>query len=657
MPPTKVSKVVRGVPDFVQKIKDDYQAQIAHVFILNGNIYDFVDNGGNDLGIKKVLAANFDDNIGRGLNPNAKVDNNETGVQPEDKRNSPKTRIMAFYNTSTGLEFPDPRSKDLWIEAFRQVVGGEELDEMGPGYFQPNSPEAALALINRWFSISVQINKANKIRKVQMQAQIMELVLTLIFTDAETLFPAGDISNLCGDRAAIVHVRNWAQDSMIGDRNRIILMTRHAMDIHDSIRGELAVTHLVRKPNLQDRLEWITNFDKNIRAKVTVEGPQTVGTSKVSSINMVADFDLPEFALQSAGMNRRQIKDVILNSWRNDTPIDFPMVQERKKRALDDEYGGMIDIKEGKFGFEQIGGHEHFKDYATWEVIKPLRGGNKKLCSRGCLMLGPPGTGKTMEALALAKEANLNFLDVDLGSVFGGTVGESEKNVRKLIEAIEAAAPCIVFIDEPDSVLSSGRVSSGDSGTAGRVFNRLMVWLSEPSRVGKVVVFMATNRPDLLDGALIRAGRIDAKIPMLPPVKGDAKGRYDILGALTRKHKLVLSPELVATANSNNNGLGLLLKDTSRFWTGAEIEQVLQSAFRRAARAERMQADKPDLRITIEDWNQACRHNSPTGDVETQIDLALEYAGLDYVPEEWLERALEVKAKAADRDRIRSQAA
>ena len=161
-----------------------------------------------------------------------------------------------------------------------------------------------------------------------------------------------------------------------------------------------------------------------------------------------------------------------------------------------------------------------------------------------------------MIAWALAKEAGLNFIQVDLGKVFGGLVGETEKNVRKLLEAIEAASPCIVFIDEIDSVLSSGRSSAGDSGTSARVFNNIMTWLSDPSRVGKVVVVAATNRPDLLDSALIRMGRLDAIIPMLAPAKGDALGRWNILAALTKKLKLVLHPDLVKTKDDGGQRPG-----------------------------------------------------------------------------------------------------
>ena len=637
--------VQRGVPDFVGLITADYQAQISHTFILHGNIYDFVDNAGNDLPIRKVLASCYDDNIQKSLNPNAVSDNKEAGVQSA-RRVSQKTRIMAFYNTSTGLDFPDPKSKAMWIETFKQVLGEDVIEDMGKTYFEPKSPEAAMKLLNDWFVISKKTLADNKIKLQQDQALQRELCLTLVFTDSDSLFPRGDIANLGMDRGAIVNIRNWAQDKAIGDRNRIILMTRHLSDIHESIRGELAVSHIVRKPNLQDRTEWLSNFETNIKNRVTKDGPLTIGeNTNVTGIDLACDFSLQEFALQSAGMNRRQIKDVILNSWRNQIPVDFPLVQERKKRALEDEYGGMIDIKEPSFGFELIGGHEHFKDFCQWKIIKPLRSGNKKLCARGALMTGPPGTGKTMAAWALAKEAGVNFIIVDFGKVFGGLVGETESNTRKLIEAIEAAAPCVVFGDELDSVFSSGRQSAGDSGTSARVFNSLMTWLSDPGRVGKVVFLAATNRPELLDAALIRAGRMDVKIPMLPPAKGDAQGRWAILKSQTHKHKIVLSDDLIASKNNPQAGLGRLLYDPKRIWTGAEMEQLLQAAFDETIRAERKTDEKDDLRVFLSDWDAAFDNIIPnTDEVERMTNLALLYVdNLRYVPAEWREAARDKK--------------
>jgi SpoVK/Ycf46/Vps4 family AAA+-type ATPase len=243
----------------------------------------------------------------------------------------------------------------------------------------------------------------------------------------------------------------------------------------------------------------------------------------------------------------------------------------------------------------------------------------------------------------------MNYLIVDLSRVFGGLVGETESNMRKLLEAIEAAAPCIVFVDELDSVLSAGRTSAGDSGTSGRVFNSFMTFMSDPSRSGKIVVLAASNRPDLLDAALIRAGRFDAKIAILPPARGDEKGRKAILKALVGKHSVKFSKDLVPTMEDKEEGLGRLLCDTNRLWTGAEIEVVTKKAISTAAFAYRTdEVGQKDYTITLEDWNHAMDVIVPnTREVEFQTKLALLFADdEDYVAAGW-------KSLFADKDQLR----
>jgi SpoVK/Ycf46/Vps4 family AAA+-type ATPase len=341
-------------------------------------------------------------------------------------------------------------------------------------------------------------------------------------------------------------------------------------------------------------------------------------------------------------MSRKQLKDVFLQSWIYERPVDFSIILQRKQRALQDEYQGMLDFREPTFGFEEIGGQEHFKQYCSRRIITPLKERDTKTCSRGALMTGPPGTGKSMLAMALAKEAQMNFLIVDLGKVFAGLVGETEKNMRKTLEAIEAASPCIVFIDEIDSVLSSGRKSGGDSGTSGRVFNSFMTFLSDPGRVGRVVVLAASNRPDMLDAALLRPGRFDAKIPILPPAQSDSKGRAQILNALTTKHKVVFDKELAKTVKLADKGLGRLFQDKKRIWTGAEIEDLMREAMSSAAFSGRQnEKGEKDYTIFSSDWEYAMDVIIPnTGDVEYQSKLALYYVNnLTYCPEEWREMA------------------
>ena len=644
-------------PIFVQKIIHDYTSKISHVFILYGNINDFADNSGKRHGVMQTLAQAFDDNIKNHLDQQS-GEKDRTGIVP---KNSGKemARIFATYNLSGGLEFPHESSKTQWIDALKgfytEAVWLQQREDWQNG--KPATLDSMFGLMNAWFHASKEVAKMNGQARANNLTTRQEILFTITFTDSDTLFPEGQVSQMMGDRPAIVHMRNWARDETLGDRNRVILLTRHLTELHESVRGGTSgvSTISVPKPTMADRLEWLENFSKSVEDRVTKrKKPMVIGANPVTKVNLAEGFDFTQFAVQSAGMSRRQMEDVIMKSWLNQTPVDFFLVKERKQRAIEDEYQGIVDFFEPEFGFEHIGGHEALKQYFTRKIIIPLRTGDKRLCTSGVLMTGPPGTGKTALARACAKEAKLNFMVGHLDKLFGSLVGETEQKTRKFLEAVESAAPCIVFLDELDSVLSSGRSSKGDSGTSSRMFNAVMTWLSDDSRKGKVVVIAASNRPDLLDAALIRAGRFDALIPALPPKQGDDKGRLQILAALARKLNIKFADDLRGTEKDEKNGLGLLLKDAKRVWTGAEIEVVMKEAFDNAAFGERMKKGVKDYTVTLPDWNKAMDDILPdTKMVERMTLLSLLYVNhLGYCPPEWREKA---KNKDAIREELGMQ--
>jgi transitional endoplasmic reticulum ATPase len=644
-------------PVFVQKLIDDYKSKISHVFILYGNINDFSDNSGKRHGILHTLAQAFDDNIKKQLGRvGEKADRVVAGPTAKSRE---MIRIFATYNLSGGLEFLHEDSKTQMLDALRAFYTPQVWDEGRDDWKQlkPANKESMFGLMNAWFHASKEVAKINQQARANNLTTRQEILFTLTFTDSDALFPDGTIAQMVPDREAIVHMRNWARDENLGDRNRIILMTRHLTELHESIRGGTSgvSTISVPKPTMSDRQEWLENFSKGVEERVASrKKPMVIGSNEVTKVELAEGFDFTQFAVQSAGMSRRQMEDVIMKSWLNKTPIDFFMVKERKQRAIEDEYQGIVDFFEPEFGFEHIGGHDALKTYFQRKVIGPLRTGDKRLCTSGMLMTGPPGTGKTALARATAKEAKLNFMVGHLDKLFGSLVGETEQKTRKFLEAVESAAPCIVFLDELDSVLSSGRSSKGDSGTSARMFNAVMQWLSDDSRKGKVVVIAASNRPDLLDAALIRAGRFDALIPALPPSKGDVKGRLQILAALCRKLKITFAADLAKTESDESTGLGRLLGDKKRVWTGAEIEVVLKEAFDNAAFASRNKTVKSkvqrDYTITMEDWNKAMDDILPdTKMVERMTLLSLLYVNhLGYCPPEW-------RDKAKDKEAIRQE--
>lgn len=623
-----------AVPEFLTRIERDFNSRVAHVFVVYGNVNDYSDNSpSSHRGPGEAIALLNDNNLRRQAN---------TAPLVAQGNRQPVNAVAAQYNLTLGLTFFHADSKKSFEEFIKKYVPAEELKKWPDSWIECLRPEIFYMVMNRVQKIQAKIQEEN-LRARQLNGVMQgEMLLTLIITDPDVMFKDGDIAPV--DRNAVVHIRNWARESMSNHRSfQVVLLTRSLADIHESIRSLPRVASVqIPKPNLDDRRQWISSF-------IEIYRNADIRTL-ADKIEPFADgFGIDQFAIQSAGMSRAMIQATILRCLRNKEKIDYPVVRTMKQRSIEDEYGGLVEFEEPSYGFEQIGGHEHLKRYFRNKVVEPMLKGDLRRVSSGALLLGPPGTGKTVLAMALAKESRMNFLLAHINRVFGGLVGETEMKMNRLLEAIQAAEPCLVFMDEIDS-LGLSRTSVGDSGTSARVFNSLMTYLSDESRKGKVCVIAASNRPDYLDDAFIRAGRFDAKLPALPPFKGDAAGRLAILNALAVKHSIKMHKSLADTVKGDR-GLGMLLNNKERIWTGAEIEVVMKYAFDLAYQADRKtRAGAQDLSITQADWEQAMDDVVPnTGAIERQTLLALYFCDiLGYMPPEWKERARDKEALKAD---------
>jgi AAA family ATPase len=189
---------------------------------------------------------------------------------------------------------------------------------------------------------------------------------------------------------------------------------------------------------------------------------------------------------------------------------------------------------------------------------------------KGILLYGPPGGGKTMAARALACESGVNFLAVKGGEIFQKYVGESERALREIFRKARAASPAIIFLDEVDAIAyrRQGMSGSGSSGGGGssvseRVLTTLLMELDGLEPLLNVIIVAATNRPDVLDPALLRPGRVDRLIFIPPP---DKQSRIHILKQKTAKMPLASDVDLSSIADQTD---GL---------SGAEMVAVCQEA-------------------------------------------------------------------------------
>ncbi len=183
--------------------------------------------------------------------------------------------------------------------------------------------------------------------------------------------------------------------------------------------------------------------------------------------------------------------------------------------------------------------------------------------AKGFLLYGPPGTGKTLLAKAVAREAEANFISMKSSDLLSKWYGESEQQIARLFQRARAVAPCILFIDEIDSLVPARGSSQGEPEVTARVVNTILAELDGMEDLGSVVVIGATNRPTLVDPALLRPGRFDELVYVGTP---DQAGRERILGIHAKAMPLAAEVSLAEVAAR-----------TDRF-TGADLEDVVRRA-------------------------------------------------------------------------------
>lgn len=192
--------------------------------------------------------------------------------------------------------------------------------------------------------------------------------------------------------------------------------------------------------------------------------------------------------------------------------------------------------------------------------------------SKGVLFYGPPGCGKTLMAKAVANECQANFISIKGPELLTMWFGESEANVRDVFEKARQSAPCVLFFDELDSIAQQRGGSSGDGGgAADRVMNQLLTEMDGVGAKKNVFIIGATNRPDIIDTALMRPGRLDQLIYIPMP---DYESRLGILRATLRKSPV-----------SKDVDLSYLAAQTDKF-TGADLTEICQTACKLAIREE-----------------------------------------------------------------------
>jgi transitional endoplasmic reticulum ATPase len=226
--------------------------------------------------------------------------------------------------------------------------------------------------------------------------------------------------------------------------------------------------------------------------------------------------------------------------------------------------------------WNDVGGLQYTKQQLIESVEWPIKNPEAYIrmgvaAPTGILLYGPPGCGKTLLARAVATESEANFISIKGPELLSKWVGESEKAVREVFRKAKLAAPCIIFFDELDSIAPRRGSGGTDSGVTERVISQLLTELDGLSQSKDIILIAATNRPDILDPALMRPGRIDRLAYVPPPNQAD---REEIFHIFTKNMPL---DKHINIAN---------LATRTEYFTGADIESLCRESAIRALRED-----------------------------------------------------------------------
>ena len=357
-------------------------------------------------------------------------------------------------------------------------------------------------------------------------------------------------------------------------------------------RGKVIVIGATNRPNAIDpALRRPGRFDREIDISV----PDKAGRLSILKIHtrgmpLTKDVKLEELASVTHGFVGADLESLAKEAAMNVLRALLPEFKLDEEEKIPEHLLEKLKIKQSDFidalkvvrpsamrevlvetpniNWEDVGGLDNIKqdlkEAVEWPVKYPdsfKRMGIRP--SKGILLYGPPGTGKTLLAKAVAKESEANFIQVKGPSLLSMWVGKSEEGMRKVFERARQVAPCIVFFDEIDSLAGKRGIEQGTKVTE-RVLNQMLAEMDGIEDVNNILVIGATNRPDMLDPALLRPGRFDKILLVNTP---DEKARENIFKIHTKNMPVKDKEKLIKELVKKTDG-----------YTGADIESICREA-------------------------------------------------------------------------------
>ena len=298
-------------------------------------------------------------------------------------------------------------------------------------------------------------------------------------------------------------------------------------------------------------------------------------------LRYLPEINLTEERIPPCVLEKMEVQiDDFMNAFKEITPTAMREIAVEVPVVHWDEVGGLEEVK------------EKLKEAVEWPLKNPdvfKRLGIQP--PKGILLIGPPGCGKTMLARAVATESEANFISIKGPEVFSRWVGESEKAIREIFRKARMASPVVIFFDEVDSLVPRRGLGDGDSGVTERVISQLLTEMDGIMPLEDIIVIAATNRPDIVDSAVLRPGRFDRLIYVPEP---DEAARLEIFKIHTKNMPL-------------SNDVDIKAYRMTKGYSGADISSVCREAAMNALRR-----DINAKEVTFSDFEKAMEEVQPS---------------------------------------------
>ncbi|PYP86316.1 MAG: AAA family ATPase [Candidatus Angelobacter sp. Gp1-AA117] len=518
---------LQELPEWARELSEKYYSRSFAMFVLYGNVRDLVPiRGKNDTGF-----ADLNEFLSSALFGQ---------------------RDLVLHYDRGGLSFGNA---DMQAD-FRRALSGYDTFH-GTGYSQglPRNPDAVLNILDNYLRLRIADGKK----------------IALIIDFAETIAPAGDVSNMSADdRNALVILKRWARNPVFLNADvTICLISENQTELNQSIIQNPGVSPIqIPLPDENERLEFIRWQLKS--------RPLPAGS----------DVSVELLAKLGAGLKRVQLQSLISHAVQNSQPLTMKFLSQRKKDLIESESGGLLEFVQSRFNLSYVAGNDQAKRKLQ-DAAQAIRSGNTSVLPMGYVICGPVGTGKTFITTCFAGEVGIPA--VTLKNFRSMWQGVTEGNLERVLNLLRAMSPIAVIVDEADAQLGD-RSNSGDSGVSNRVFAQIAQFMGNTELRGQVIWFLLTCRPDLLPVDLKRQGRAEEHIALFYPETKEE--RLALLRAMMKK---VGMPSFAGEMEE-------FFLSRSGSLSGADIEAVLIRSRMVSALKNKSVVETDDLKAALEDF-------------------------------------------------------